>query len=130
MVEVSIAKKPDPILEFAERSCDYSLIMEDNHPMIASNTKRWIFPGCTVCIDTELEIWIPKGHVGIVIKDESSLKSSLQLDTIIIYDNAVLNIRVTNKGLLPIRITQDTVLAHLLIVPITECYVVNTEGQS
>ena len=130
MATITLATKSEPILEYVEHNDNNSLIIEDSYPMISSNQKKWIFPWRTISIDTGLEIWIPKGHVGIIIKNESSLNPNLQLDTIIIYDSAILNIRIKNRGWLPVKITEEDILAHLLIVPITECHIINTEGQS
>lgn len=130
MALITLAKPEEPILEYREFLPEPALIMEDNNPMIKSNQKLWIFPGCTARIDIGLEIWIPKGHIGLIVKDESSLRPNLQLDTIVIYNSGCVNIRITNRGWLPTKITQDDVLAHLLIVSITECHIINIDGQS
>lgn len=133
MALITIAKKPEPILEYEELNYNPALIVQNNRILIKSNQNALIFPGCTKVIDVGLKVWIPKGHVGLIIKNALYTGPNLQLDTEVIYDDEFgtwIILNVTNRGWLPIKITHNSKLADLLIVPRIECHIVNTEGQS
>lgn len=132
-ISLATMKKTEPIFEFREINNNSALSFDDKRLIIKSNQDVWMLPKSSHLIDLGLKIWIPKNHVGLIVKS-SLLERNLQLDTKIIYDNddcgTWIHVTIINKGWRPIKIMTGNILADLLILPKAECHIVNIEGQS
>ena len=135
-ITVTTIGRQEPIFEFREINDNSALSYDGRRLFIKSNQDVWMFPKCSRMIDLGLKIWIPKGHVGLIIRSSflDYLSQYLQLDTKIIYDNddcgTWVYVIVINRGWRPIKIKTGNILADLLIVPKAECHILNIEGQS
>jgi hypothetical protein len=91
-----------------------------------------LFPGIPRKINVDLSLWIPDNHVGLLMKS-NSIGINIHVDTIAVYDMdniPISHIEVVNRGLFPVILDSNKIIAELLIIPNAECHMVNIKGQS
>lgn len=132
-MKLCLAKK-EPILEYKD-SCSI-LLCSNSNLFIRPDKSYWLFPGFPRKINIGLELTIPNQSIGLIIKSEC-LGPNLQLDTQVINDSYVIHVPkqipflyITNRGWLPKKLSNETIIAELIILPKQECHIVNIEGWS
>ncbi len=130
MAHLSTFKK-DPILEYEEDK--HVFLIDKTHMYIKPDKSYWLFPGVVKRINLHLQLAIPQNCIGLITKS-NFLNSNIQLDTKVIHDTdgvaLVLFIEVVNRGWLPKKLSDENIIAELLVIPKTECHIVNMKGQS
>lgn len=124
----------EPILEYKD---SYSTLLCGNSNLyIRPDKSYWLFPGFPRKINVGLELMIPNQSIGLIIKNEY-LGPNLQLDTQVINDSYVIHVSkqipflyIINRGWLPKKLSNETIIAELIILPKQECHIVNNKGWS
>lgn len=106
------------------------LLMNRKRMYIRTCKKYLLFPGIPRKINIDLSLWVPDNHVGLLMKSDC-VSINIHMDTMAIYDvdnNPIQYIEVVNRGLFPVILNSNKIIAELLIVPNAECHMVNIKG--
>jgi hypothetical protein len=131
MASLDIARKKEPVLEYEEDK--HVLLIDKTRIYIKPDKDYWLFPGIVKRICLNLQLTIPEGCIGLLVKS-NFLSAKIQFDTKVIHDTdgvaLVLFVEMVNRSLLPKKLSDENIIAELLVMPKTECHIVNTKGQS
>ena len=124
----------DQILEYIETKETPALLFGNDYDglHIKANQNVWLFPGKTKFIFTGLYLLIPDNCIGLIIQSKY-LTDKIHVATQIIDDDVKghhITISITNRSLLPIKLTTEHIIADLTILPKIECHVINAKEQS
>lgn len=119
----------DIILEYQEDSHCHTMICNSNGKelYVASEINKWLFPKKTYFIPTGIKIWYPDNCIGVLTKC-LWINPNLEIIPQLIASDGYVIVQVKNTGILPIKISEEEILASLHIVPKLECHVVKVKN--
>lgn len=117
----------DNILEYQTQSFCHTLICDNKEVYVASEINKWLFPKKSYFIKTGIKVWLPKNSIAILFPAKY-LNPKLEVIPQIITNDGFIIVQVRNTSLLPVKISEEEILASLHIISTLEYHIVNIKG--
>lgn len=122
-----MGRQQENILEYQSDANCYTMVCSKQEMYLASEVDKWLFPGKIYTIPTGIRMWLPENSVAILTRCPW-VRSKIEVIPQVIMNDSFICIQIRNIGILPTKVLEEEILASLVIVPRTECHIINVRG--
>lgn len=122
-----MGRQQENILEYQSDANCHTMVCSKQEMYLASEVDKWLFPGKIYTIPTGIRMWLPENSVAILTRCPW-VRQKIEVIPQVIMNDSFIWIQVQNVGILPTKVLEEEILASLVVVPRTECHIINVRG--